>query len=69
MKKNLNPEIIPDNPNFHKFMQVYENEEDQALILAKKSKCALSFLHSRYKKITNTNKMPHFPSVITTFKT
>ena len=34
MEKLLNPELIRDDP-FFKFMQVYENEEDQSVSLSK----------------------------------
>ena len=50
MKKNLNPEIIPDNPNFHKFMQVYENEEYQTFSLATETLRVLFLLHTRDTK-------------------
>ena len=55
MKKNLNPEIIPDNPNFHKFMQVYENEEYQTFSLATETLRVLFLLHTRDTK----NKKHH----------
>ena len=50
MKKNLDPEIIPYNPNFHKFMQVYENEEYQTVSLATEIRCVLFLLHTRDTK-------------------
>ena len=33
--KLLNPELFFDGPNFYKFTQLHEAEEDQAVILEK----------------------------------
>ena len=49
MEKLLNPKIIRDDP-FFKFMQVHEDEEDQAMILSEEAKRVLSLLHTRYTK-------------------
>ena len=53
MENILNIELIRDDPNFFKFMQVHKNEEDKYVILAKEAKRVLSLLNTRN---TNNNK-------------
>ena len=53
-EKLLNLKLIWDNPICFKFMQVHENEEDQAASLTKETKRVLSLIHTRYK---NNNKI------------
>ena len=53
MKKLLNTELFPDDPNFSKFMQVHENEENQSVSLSKEAKRVLLLVNTRYK---NRNK-------------
>ena len=41
---------------FFKFIQVHENEEDQAVSLSKEAKCMLSLLNNIYKKEQQTTR-------------
>ena len=50
----LGPELIFDDPNFYKLMQVYENEEYQAVSLATKSQCVFYLIHNGYTNNNNT---------------
>ena len=65
----LNPELIWDYPKKFKFMQVHENEEYQAIILAKESKHVLFLLHTRDTKNNKRKENSIFPTLIITFKT
>ena len=69
MENILIPELIWDNSIFFKFMQVHENEEDQAIILSKEAKRILSLILTRNTDKTNSKKMSSFPIVIIAFKT
>ena len=68
MENILHSELICNGPNFYRFMQVHENEEDQAIILSTESQCVLYILHNIYKG-TKDFKKAKFQPVIITFKT
>ena len=69
MENILNIELIRDDPNFFKFMQVHKNEEDKYVILAKEAKRVLSLLNTRNTNNNKRKKIPRFPTLIITFKT
>ena len=51
MSKILYPEPTFDVPNFYKFIQVHETEEEKYVILTKEVRCVLSSLYTKYNKI------------------
>ena len=53
-EKVLNNLLIPDGPNFNKFMQVYKSKEDQDVTLATEYWSVLHLIHTRD---TNNNKL------------
>ena len=50
MENLSNLEFIQEYHNRFKFMQVHENEDNQAVNLAKKAKRVLLLIHTRYTK-------------------
>ena len=50
-------------------MQVYDNEEYQAVSLSKEAKHFLSLLYTRDTKNNKRQEIPSFPTVVITFKT
>ena len=46
MAKLLNPELIQDEPNVFKLMQVYKSKEEKTVSLAKEDKRSFWLLHT-----------------------
>ena len=63
-----NIEIVYDNHNIYKFMQIHKNKEDRYVILEKQSWCVLSLRHNRDTKNNKNPENKRVPHVIIRFK-
>ena len=66
MAKLLNYVLIHGGPNFFNFLQVHENKEDQAAILAKKINVCYLYFILEIQRTINYKKNKSFPPIIIT---